>query len=100
MCYLIKKFLMMTKKNIFMIYFLCQIEILLQNMLKMFKIPGISSFFQIPGFLCPNCQIPGFSMFFKVKWQLCGKLQKKNFKPKVDYLKLLLAQTTFTFYLK
>ena len=40
-----------TKKNIYTIDLLCQIEILLLNMQKLFKIPG---FFSL------NCQIPGF----------------------------------------
>ena len=39
MCFLIKK-IMMTIKNILMIGFLCQIEILLLNILKLLKIPG------------------------------------------------------------
>ena len=62
-----------------MIDFMCQIETLLLNMLKLLKISGFSSFLlkvsvifflisQIPRisrFFCLNCQISGF----KVKWQ-------------------------------
>ena len=44
MCFLIKKFLMMTKNLNYMIDFLCQIKILQLKMLKLLKIP------QIPGF--------------------------------------------------
>ena len=44
MCFLIKFFDDDKKNLISMIDFLCQIEILLLNMLKLFKVPG---FFQI-----------------------------------------------------
>ena len=52
---------MMTKNLVYIIDFLCQIKILLLNMLK---IPGfLFKFSQIPDILCLNCQIPGFSKF-------------------------------------
>ena len=50
MCFLKEKFFDDDKRSIFMIYFLCQIEILLLNMLKLKKNPV---------FFCLNCQIPG-----------------------------------------
>ena len=55
MCFLIKRFLMMTKKSYFYnIYFWCQVEILLLKTLKLLKIPGFILISQIPVF-------PGFS---------------------------------------
>ena len=61
----------MTKNLIFMTNFLCQIKILLLNMLKnsgfLFKILYFLGFFfisQDPGFFLPKLQIPGFFMFF------------------------------------
>ena len=54
----------MTKKIISMLDFLCQIEILLQNMLKMLKVPDFSNFF------FKVSQIQGLLVFlsFQVKW--------------------------------
>ena len=60
-----------------MIDLLCQIEILLLKIIKLFKIPGFfikipgfSRFFSkylkfqvLPGYFCLNCQIPEFSRF-------------------------------------
>ena len=71
-----KKFLMMTKKIYLYDRFLCQIEVLLINMLKLFNIPSFSGF---PFFFCKNCQIPVFFFVFQgfqVKWQPCT--QKTN----------------------
>ena len=50
MCFLIKKILIMTKNLIYMIVFLCQNEILLLNLLKLFKIPGFFKYSQIQDF--------------------------------------------------
>ena len=54
----------MTKKIIYMIDFLCQIKILLKNMLKitgfLFKNPGfLLKFHKFQVFFCLNCQSPG-----------------------------------------
>ena len=61
MCILINKIFDDGQKIlIYMMDLLCQIEILLLNMLKLFKILGFTSFFfkisQIPGFF----RFPGF----------------------------------------
>ena len=62
MCFFNKKILMMTKKIIFMIDYLCQNKILLLNMLK---IPDFFKIFQIPGFFL------ALTVKFQVKQQPC-----------------------------
>ena len=61
-----------------MIDFLSQIETLLLNMLKLFKIQGFFSDFcsklQFFHIYFKNCQILGFSGF-QVKWQPCNQLK-------------------------
>ena len=61
----------MTKNHIHTIDFLCQIEILLLNMLKQLKYQVYLVFFfkfhVFPGFFS---QIPGFSNFFRLSCQI------------------------------
>ena len=60
MRFLTKNFMMTTKKNIYLIDFFFQIEILLLNIFKLFKIPNF--LFKIPDFsmLKTKSLIPGF----------------------------------------
>ena len=64
MCFFIKKIYDDNKKKSYLYdKFLCQIEILLLNIIKLFKIPGF------PGFLFKT---PGFSTFFVKVSQISG----------------------------
>ena len=74
MCFLIKIIFGEDKKNLFILQiFLCQIEILVLNMLNLLKIPGffikISQILGFSRFFSLNCQILGFSRNFQFFWQ-------------------------------
>ena len=74
-----------------MIDFLCQIEILLLNMLKLFKIPGFSRFFvQNSRFFSKFIKFQVFPGF-QVKWQPCI-YTKKSFLLKPESWKFFHSQ--------